>query len=558
MSAPGRNDPCPCGSGKKYKKCCFGKAATASCSPVQTSTPDSYDLKAQLIKAPDSPFLWNGKTGDAGGMHNATNTVPPDVLLKRAVALHQSGKLEEAISVYRQTILLKPDYADAYNNLGLALQDKGDLAAAIESYRKALALNPDHGQAHSNLLLVMSFHTECTPGDYLAEARRYGNRVLAQAKPYTGWIVSPSDRGAPLRLGIVSGDLCAHPVACFLESFLMHFDPALVELVAYSTNPREDVFTARIKPRFSAWNSIAGLSDEAAARKIHGDGIQILIDLAGHTAHNRLPVFAWKPAPVQVSWLGYFASTGVPGMDYFVADPVSIPESLKEFFSETVWYMPETRLCFTPLADTTRLPLSPLPSARNGYITFGCFQRLPKLNDDVLALWGRIFKAIPDARLRVQCKQMSCPSTREHLLHRLACAGIAPERVTVTGLLPRDDYLASHAGVDIILDTFPYTGGTTTCEALWMGVPTLTLAGETLLARQGASMMGCAGLDDWVASSKDDYVARASFHASNIERLAQLRAGLRQQVLGSPLFDAPRFARNMADALQKMWQRRIV
>ncbi len=489
---------------------------------------------------------------------DATTAVSPAALLMQAVALHQANRLEEAITVYRRTLLLKPDYADAHNNLGLALQDHGDLDAAIECYRKALALNPDHGQAHSNLLLLMSFHTGCTPGDYLAEAKRYGEKVLAHARPYTSWRIPVAGQGARLRLGLVSGDLRAHPVACFLESYLMHYDPAQVELVAYSTSTHEDPVTARLKPHFAAWNVIAGLSDEAAARKMHGDGIHILLDLAGHTAHNRLPLFAWKPAPVQASWLGYFASTGVPGMDYLLADPVSIPASLREFFTETVWYLPETRLCFTPLADTARLPVAALPAERNGYATFGSFQRLPKLNDDVLALWGRVFREIPNARLRIQNKQMSCASTREHLLQRLSASGIAPERVTIIGLAPRDVYLAAYAEVDIMLDTFPYTGGTTTCEALWMGVPTLTLAGETLLGRQGASMLGCAGLPDWIADSYDDYVARALQHASDIQALAQLRAGLRQQVLASPLFDAPRFARNLTDALQKIWAQRIV
>ncbi|MGA8146228.1 MAG: tetratricopeptide repeat protein [Gallionellaceae bacterium] len=442
MNTPNRNDPCPCGSGKKFKKCCYGKAVATPYPLVQGTEPDN-----QVLNVPqDSRFLQNAKPRVASLASDATTAVSPAALLKQAVALHQANRLEEAITVYRRTLLLKPDYADAHNNLGLALQDHGDLDAAIECYRKALALNPDHGQAHSNLLLLMSFHTGCTPGDYLAEAKRYGEKVLAQARPYTRWRIPVAGQGARLRLGLVSGDLCAHPVACFLESFLMHYDPARFELVAYSTSTREDPVTARLKPHFAAWNVIAGLSDEAAARKMHGDGIHILLDLAGHTAHNRLPLFAWKPAPVQASWLGYFASTGVPGMDYLLADPVSIPASLREFFTETVWYLPETRLCFTPLADAARLPVAALPAERNGYATFGSFQRLPKLNDDVLALWGRVFREIPNARLRIQNKQMSCASTREHLLQRLSASGIAPERVTIIGLAPRNDNRAGSAG----------------------------------------------------------------------------------------------------------------
>ena len=361
----------------------------------------------------------------------------------------------------------------------------------------------------------------------------------------------------PLRIGLVSGDFRTHPVGFFLEGILANLNPARVELVAYSMSPQEDELTARLRPCFVAWNIIVGLSDEVAARKIHDDGIHILIDLTGHTASNRLPMFALKPAPVQVSWLGYFATTGLPAIDYLLADPVSVPETHRDHFTETVWYLPETRLCFTPPANRTGLELTPLPAVQNGYITFGCFQNLTKVNDAVLAAWGRIFFALPEARLRLQNSQMNCSTAREYLQQRLAQVGIMPKRVIMEGSVPREIYLAAYANVDIILDTFPYPGGTTTCEALWMGVPTLTLAGGTLLARQGASMLTCAGLEDWIASDEGDYVTRTLFHASDIHRLAQLRSGLRQKVLASPLFNARRFALHLEDALQNMWQQKI-
>lgn len=464
-------------------------------------------------------------------------------------------KLEQAISCYQKALMIRPDDAGIYNNLGSAFIDMGRVDEAIEHYQKALALNPDAIDAESSLLFIQSFSARWSPAQYLAEARRYGSKVLALAHPYARWRTRQDDADIqPLRVGLVSGDLKSHPVGFFLENILAHLDPARVELVAYPTQVQEDDLTARIRPRFSAWNTIAGLSDEAAAQKIHSDGIHILVDLAGHTTHNRLPVFAWKPAPVQVSWLGYFASTGVPGMDYVLADPVSVPESHREQFTESVWYLPDTRLCFTPPVAFARLVPAPPPAVNNGFIIFGCFQNVRKINDAVLALWGKIFHLLPQARLRLQNKQMNCPSTREHLMQRLAQAGIGQERVIMEGPVSREDYLAAHAKVDIILDTFPYPGGTTTCEALWMGVPTLTLAGDTMLARQGASLLTCAGLEEWVANNEEDYVALALAHASDINRLAQLRSGLRQQVLASPLFDAPRFARHLEDALQGMWQ----
>lgn len=464
-------------------------------------------------------------------------------------------KFEKAISCYQNALSIQPDYAAVHSNMGKALMELGKIDEALEWYRKAVSLDSDSVsvEAKSCLLFAQNYYSQVSPTQYLAEVKHYGSIVLAQAKPYTSWPVNPTNSPARLRVGLVSGDLLEHPVGFFLESILTNLNPARIELLAYPTQLKEDDLTDRIKLRFSAWSPIAGLSDEAAAQKIHADGVHILIDLAGHTTHNRLPMFAWKPAPVQVSWLGYFASTGVPGIDFLLADKVSVPESHREYFTETIWYLPDTRLCFTPPASSARLALTPPPVVRNGYITFGCFQNVSKINDDVLVLWGKIFHILQQARLRIQNPQMNLPSAREDLLQRLARVGIAQQRVTIEGAMLREDYLAAHADVDINLDTFPYPGGTTTCEALWMGVPTLTLAGNTMLARQGASMLACAGLEDWIANSEKDYVALAIAHASDVNRLVQLRSGLRQKVFASPLFDAPLFAKRLEDALQDMW-----
>ena len=358
-----------------------------------------------------------------------------------------------------------------------------------------------------------------------------------------------------LRVGLVSGDFRNHPGGYFLENLLKNIDTGQVELFAYPINLMEDDLTARIRPRFAAWKPLAGLNDETAARLIHADGMHLLLDLSGHTRSNRLPIFAWKPAPVQASWLGYFASTGMAEMDYLVADPVSVPESNQVHFTEEIWNLPETRFCFTPPAVDMELGVSQLPALRNGCITFGCFQNLAKLNDDMLTLWGRIFQQLPKARLRLQNAHFNSPGMQEDLRCRLTAKGITPERITLEKGAPRAEYLAAHADIDIILDTFPFGGGTTTCEALWMGVPTVTLAGNTMVGRQGASMLSCAGLADWIADDAEDYVAKTVDHASDFEKLARLRAGLRKQVLASPLFDGPRFARNFAAALWGMWQR---
>lgn len=540
----GRNDPCPCGSGKKFKQCCQRQAATPS--------PDQSLAYYNMGNA----FLAQGRLDAAiEGFRGALKFRPDyaEAHNNLGAALLTQGHLAEAVECFQKALAFKPDYVKALSNQGNALQELGQLAEAIESHRQALLFQPDFAEAHTNLLFALGTHCSGTPAEYLEEAHHYGTSVTARAHPFTHWATST---GQPLRVGLVSGDLSAHPVGYFLESLLAHLNPSRIELIAYSTSPHQDDLTARIRPYFAAWHTISALNDEAAARKIHGDEIQVLVDLAGHTAHNRLPIFAWKPAPVQVSWLGYFASTGVPGIDYLIADPVSVPESHRAHFSETVWYLPDTRLCFTPPTPVGEQIPAPLPALRNGHVTFGCFQNLAKINDAVLALWGRIFQALPQARLRLQNRQMGSAPERALLLQRLEQAGIAADRISLHGAVDRPAYLAAHAEVDIILDTFPYPGGTTTCEALWMGVPTLTLAGDRLLARQGASMMACAGLPDWIAQNEEDYLARAQALASNLHQLAQLRSALRQQVLASPLFNSPRFALQLENALLGMWQQK--
>lgn len=469
-------------------------------------------------------------------------------------ALQAQGRLDVAVESYQQALALKPDFVEAYSNLGSALQLQGRLVEAQASYRQALAIDPQFARVYSNLLFALSFSSDCTPAQYLAEARRFDEMVTARARPFSYW--PALDRSpAPLRVGMVSGDLKNHPVGYFIEGLLAHIDPARLVLFAYTTNSSEDELTARIKPFFVAWQSLSGLSDQDAARKIHDDGIHVLIDLAGHTAQNRLPLFAWRPAPLQLSWLGYWASTGMSSIDYFLADPLSILPRQRADFSEAVWYLPDTRLCFTRPTEASEP--SELPALRNGYVTFGCFQNLFKINDEVLALWARVLRALPTAKLKLQNKQMNSQSELLSLRQRLEAHGIGKDRVSISGPTGRAAYFSAYNEIDIMLDTFPYSGGTTTCEALWMGVPTLTLSGDTLLARQGMSLLYCARLIDWVANDSEAYVHLALFHANNLSRLAQLRSGLRASVQGSPLLDAARFTWHFEIALYSMWHDRI-
>lgn len=469
----------------------------------------------------------------------------------------QLQELELALPCYQRALAINPRFPEAHHYLGQALAQMGDVEGAIQRVRQALVYRPGDVPATSSLLWLLSFQPGGGAGHYLPEARRYGATVFARATPYRAWARPPATGLRPLRVGLVSGDFRVHPVGFFLDGVLASLSRRTLELYAYSMNRRDDALTDTLRPYFAQWTPIAHLNDEETAGKIHQDQIDILIDLAGHSAYNRLPVFAWKPAPVQLSWLGYLASTGVPGIDYAIADPIAAPKTVQEQFSEELWYLPETIYCFTPPAEQQAPEVVSPPSKRNGYVTFGSFQRMHKVNDATLTLWGRVLKALPDARLCLRNGGLHAQTERDHFTTRLAQLGIAPERVTLADAVARVAYFAAHGEVDIILDTFPHPGATTTCEALWMGVPTLTLAGDTMLSRIGASLLTCAGLSDWVANNEEEFVTLAVRHASDIEGLARQRAGLRRQVASTTLFDSARFAPQFEAALFAMWKRKM-
>ena len=452
-------------------------------------------------------------------------------------------KLARAIASYRRAIAIDPGNAAVFSSMAPAYLQLGEGRLAAAAARQALAIDPSMQQARSNLLLALSSDPDCSPEAYLVEAQAYGEFVSAPgATRRRRPPLLPEGVPKRVRIGFVSGDLRAHPVGYFIEAALAHWDDARMEAVAYANQRDHDELTARLRSHFSAWRDISNLDDDAAQRLIEADGIDILVDLSGHTPGNRLPLFARRAAPVQMTWLGYWASTGVPAMDYLLADRTSLPESAQHCYTETVRYLPDTRLCFTAPTGPGVPPVAELPALTRGYITFGSFQRLTKLDDAVLRLWADVLQAIPDARLRLQSAQMSDSAARELLRQRLAAAGIESSRVDFFGPMTRNDYLAAHAEVDIILDTFPHSGATTTCEALWMGVPTLTLQGSTLLARQGAALMTSARLPAWIASDEEDFVARATAHAGDVHALARLRSTLRQTLAITPLFETRRFS----------------
>lgn len=462
------------------------------------------------------------------------------------------GCFSDAIGFFRRVLARDPDSAQANAALALALKDADELVEAETCLRRAITLNPDKIDLVSGLLFTQSYRASHAPQYRLSEARRYGALVSSKVtQPHTP---NPSVCRWPerLRVGVVSGDLRDHPVGYFLEGFLPHLDPSRVELIAYPTQHKASALTERLRSSFTAWVPLYGQSDAAAAQQIRSDGIHVLVDLSGHTGKNRLPVFAWRPAPVQASWLGYFATTGVEQMDFLLGDIYVTPPDEEAHFTERVWRLPESYLCFSPPA--VDLEVAPLPALVAGYVTLGCFNNLAKMNDAVVALWARVLLALPTARLLLKTKQLADERQRQRTIERFAAQGIAAERLILEGPVPRTELLAAYHRVDIALDPFPYPGGTTSVEALWMGVPVLTKRGDSFLSHVGESIAHNAKLPHWIAQDEDDYVTKAVAFATDVAALARLRMDLREQVLASPLFDAPRFARHFEEALWGMWQ----
>jgi len=476
-------------------------------------------------------------------------------------ALCRVGEIAEGLQMLARGEAMDP--AQAYTTqfeAGYYYLTAGDHERGLQHMEQCIALRPDFLPPHSSVLMTLSHARRRDTGDYERAALRFAEVVRGQVKkPSPADAQKATEADWPehqvLRIGFVSGDLHKHPVAYFLLDVLRAFDREGVQLVAYSNNPLSDEITESLKALFDEWHSIRDLSDDASAELIRSHRIDILVDLGGHTGENRLAIFGRRPAPVQVSWLGYWASTGLKEIDYVLADPVSVPDGSSEWFAEQVYRLPHTRLCLAVPKTSRPIPVSEPPLLKNGYVTFGSFQQVSKITSRVLEVWAKVLDAVPDSRLRLQTKALGKASIRDKLCDELKRAGIDLSRVELLDAVDLDPYLEAHGQVDILLDTFPYPGGTTTAFALWMGVPTITLAGDTMIARQGASMLGCVGLADWVAATEAAYVDLARTKSADVTGLAALRRNLRATAEASPLFDAKRFAQDLRAAFFSMSNR---
>ena len=473
--------------------------------------------------------------------------------LNLGITLLTTGNIAMAKDSLRRAVKLNPNSAEANLCLGSALKDSGNLIDALEYIEKSLELNPDYLLAHNVLLFTQNYVSNMSAQAVLEKAIRFNSVVNRLATPYTTWKNSRNPQ-KKLRIGFVSGDLCDHPVGYFVESVvsaIATFQEHRLEVFAYLTRDNDDAISVRIKANCSALRMVGNLSDESLAGVIYQDSIDILIDLAGHSAHNRLSVFAWRAAPVQATWLGYFATTGLSSIDYLIADPWTLPSDQEKNFTEKIWRLPETRLCFSP--PDVDICVNTLPAKTNRYITFGSFNNLSKIGEPVLELWASLLLRTPNSVLLVKAKQLSDLVVRQQTLDRFARHGISKTRLILEGHQSRAEYFATYHKIDFVLDSFPYPGGTTTVESLWMGVPVLTLAGEKFLSRQGVGLLMNAGLSDWIAKDPEEYLSLATSHSQDFDKLELLRANLRGIVTKSALFDAKSFVSHLESCFRDMW-----
>jgi protein O-GlcNAc transferase len=460
--------------------------------------------------------------------------------------LKKLGRLSEAESYLKKGLTIKPKDHDSHLNLAIIYMSRGLIKQAIETNLAAINIDPIKIIPYQNLLFATCYSSEYSLEFIMENLRRYGQVLTSLAKfQFSTW--HHRQMTDKLRIGFVSADFIDHPVTTFLKAILEQFDLTRFELIAYSNNPKEDHLTQKLKPFFENWKTIVGIPDLEVANLIHADKVDVLIDLAGHSAGNRLGVFAYKPAPKQLTWLGYWASTGVEQMDYILLDKNSAPTEISEQFTEEIIYLPESRFCYSP--PIYDVAVKALPAIANQYITFGCYHNYSKVNDNVLALWAKVMNAVPTSKLRWQTASFNDQKIVKEIESRFRRFGIKAERLKLVGNSSKEAYLNTFNEIDFCLDSFPFTSCTTASDALWMGVPTLTISGDRLVARQCTSLMCAVGLPEWVAIDEGTFISKAVMFANKVNQLMSVRARLRQQLLDSPLGDAKKFARNLENVL---------
>lgn len=494
-----------------------------------------------------------GRAGEAIAAYQSAIALQPgfvDAHTNLANALQAQGLLEASEAAYRGAVARSPDAPGLHMNLAMALSSQGRLNEAMAEFEQVLRLQPDHAEARHAWLCGLNYRSDVTPEGLLSEHRAWAAGLERHPKQAHANDFEPARR---LRVGYVSADLHSHPVGFFLAPVLGAHDPAEVEVFCYSNGRRADAVTSRLHTAANHWREIGDLNDEAAAAQIRQDGIDILVDLSGHTPSNRLGLFARRAAPLQASWLGYAATTGLAEMDYLLMDPATAPPGAEAWCGEALVRLPHSRFCYGP-PDRAPAPASP-PSIKRGRVTFGSFNNLIKIGPEVAALWASVLAAVPGSRLVLKWESLSDGGVRRRIGELFGAAGVRAQALELRGFSPHAEMLAQYRDIDIALDPFPFGGGLTSCEALWMGVPVVTLPQDRFASRQTVGLLTNLGLDDLAAASPDDYVAIAAGLAADVVRREKLRANLRRRMAASALCDAKAFTSALEAAYREMWRR---
>ena len=495
-----------------------------------------------------------GKPKDALQSYNKAIDLNPqyaEAYCNRGIPLQELGKQEEALLSFDKAIHFKPDFAQAYNNRGLVLQDLGRLEEAEAAYRRALELKPDHQSCFSNLLFLLNYDPDLSAEDifaaYTEYEKRFGLPYRDQWRPHTH-LPDPNKR---LRIGYVSPDFSNHSTRHFLEPVLAHHNHDRFKIIAYAEERKEDALTSRYRDYVDHWVRTNGLSDAELAERIREDGVDILVDLAGHTAKNRLGVFARKPAPVSVSWLGYGYTTGLTAIDYFLTDPVTVPPGNEHLFSETPWRMETPVGTYRPADGMGEV--SPLPAVERGWVTFGTLTRSVRINHRTIRVWSEILKQVDNARLVINSRDFHDPAAQQAMADRFALAGIEPGRLDIGFESPPWDLLRS---IDVALDCFPHNSGTTLIESIFMGVPFITLADRPSVGRLGSCVLESVGHPEWIACSEEEYIEKTAALAGDLTALSSIRTKLRGELQRSAVMDEKGFARRLEHAYLQMFELR--
>jgi protein O-GlcNAc transferase len=476
--------------------------------------------------------------------------------LDLGVALERQAHLASAIDAYERAAELVPGRAEIHNALAVAHHNFARHDAALQHYRAALAIRPDFAEVHSNLLMALHY-VQVDADAMLQEHLAWSERHVAGIAPAPR-ASFPNDRDPDrrLRIGYVSPRLCAGPVSQNFLPLVQAHDHAAFHVTCYSTGAVQDAVTERIRSHCDGWREAAQLDDDALARQVRADAIDILFDLSGHCPGHRLRMFAARAAPVQATWLDYSNTTGLRGMDHFVGDALQAPEGTLQRFTEEVVRLPGPRLCYAP--PVALPPVVPPPALSRGYVTFGCVNRLSKLNPDLVATWSAILGAVSGSRLLLKGTAYGSPEVRSAVAERFARHGIDASRLELRGFSDEARMMAEYGDIDICLDPFPYNGSTTTCDALAMGVPVVSLEGDSIVSRAGLMFLTACGMPDWVARDRAGYVRMAQEAAGDLHRLEVLRAGLRERFLASSACDGAGFARAFEQACRAMWGRFVL